>query len=46
MDENYDREFGRLYAGMLNRSTIISAVLSIAFYAACIIINKRKVNLD
>ena len=46
MDENYDREFGRLYAGMLNRSTIISAVLSIAFYAACIIITKRKVNLD
>ena len=46
MESDLDNAFASLYTGMLNRTALISALLSIVFYTACIMITKRKINLD
>lgn len=46
MNDNLDAVFSTMYTGMLHRTTIISGILAIVFYVACIMITKKKVNLD
>ena len=46
METDLDNSLARMYTGMFNRSTLTFAVLSAVFYIACIMITKRKINLD
>lgn len=46
VNTDLDSSFVSMYSGMLNRSTVSFAILSVIFYIACIMITKRKVNLD
>lgn len=44
--EGFDPGLGSLYAGMFTKITVFQLILSVAFYIACILINRKKVNLD
>ena len=44
--EDFDATFGSIYSGMLTSSLLMQAVLAVIFYICCVLITKKKINLD
>ena len=42
----FDSIFSTIYASMLTTTAIVQGILAVVYYVACIMITKKKVNLD